>query len=118
VPKPGRLEPPLSDRRDRSLVDILTHAAEEADAPHLTAGINEYFSERDSAKPGELDAGQIRLHVNHLRRRLGVAADTAGARGIDVASRRNAHGKRGIRWRLPLLAAAADHGYRETDAAP
>jgi hypothetical protein len=49
VAEPGRLEPPLSDRRERSLVDILTHTAEEADALHLTAGIDEYFSERDSA---------------------------------------------------------------------
>ena len=50
--QPRRLEAPVSNRRDRSLVNVLAHAAEEAHDLHIAAVINEDFGDLDSVEAG------------------------------------------------------------------
>ena len=105
--QPRRLEAPASNCRDGSLVHVLAHAAEDARGLHVAAVIDEDFSERHAMEASQVDAGKIRRHVNDLLRRVGVAADTACAKGFDVACRRSAQGHQRIRGLGRLLAATA-----------
>ena len=108
----------MSNRGHRSEVDILTHAAKEAHLLHVAAIVNEDFGDLESVEAGQIDPGKVRRNVQDLRRLIGVAADTARGRSVDVARGRGACGGRRPRCLMRLLAAPARDCDRETHAAP
>jgi hypothetical protein len=118
VAQPRRLKAPESNRRHRSKVDVLAHAAKEANVLHVAAIINEDFGDLNSVEAGQIDPGKIRCDVKDLLRRIGVAADTACRRCGDVARGRRAYGHRRLRRSMRPLAAPAYDRERQTRAAP
>jgi hypothetical protein len=118
VAQPRRLEAPMPDCRHRSKVDVLAHAAKEADVLHRAPIINEDLGDLKSMEAGQIDPRKVGRHVQDLLRHLRVAADTASRRGVEVARRRRANGDGRLRRFVCLLAAPGYDCERETHAAP
>ena len=106
----------MSNRRHRSTVDVLAHAAKEAHVLHDTASINANLGDLESVETAQIDPRQVRRDVQDLFGRIGMAPDTASERGVDVARRRRAYGER--RRFMWLFAAPTYDCKPETHAAP
>jgi hypothetical protein len=74
---------------------------------------------RTPARPARSIPGKVRRDLNDLLRHIGVAADAASGRGVDVARGRRACRDRRLRWvYAPARNTRAYDCERETHAAP